>query len=287
MNIPLHALKALFKSNTARNKPQTVAQLVRGNKLEAAFQPIVNLKTASISGHEAYVRSSKGVALQHPKALMTAAKETHFQRDFELACVDYAVSGWGKQFRQGQLFINLTAKSLVALEAQLEEGRLLQTLEGHVVPLRRIVFEVTEHSKFERVSELVQAANKLRAKGATIAMDDLKGSEGSLKMWFKLSPDIVKMDARLTNGVANDAEKCNVIRSLVALAAKFGSTLVAKGVETAEDLRTLRDLGVDFAQGFFLGSPDHAPAEVLNQRARGVISEGWEPEDSQPWAVSA
>ena len=261
----------------------TVSLLVRERQLACAFQPIVNLKTANIRGHEAFVRGDKAQPLKTANALMLAAKEERFQGDFELACIEYAIEGWGRQHRQGQLFINITAKSLVHLEAALNPGRICQLVDENCVPAPRMAFEITEHSNFDKLPELVVAANKLRALGASIAMDDVKGSDGSLKTWLQIVPDIVKLDERLTTGVHCDPVKSRVIQSLVQLAAKLGSTVVAKSIETAEDLRTLRDLGVDFAQGYFLGSPDGVPNDVLNYRARTVITENWAPKAKEVW----
>ena len=282
----MKTLSSYFQRLFAVSAPaaaDSVAELVRSRRLNAAFQPIINLKTAKIRGHEAFVRGSSKHTLSQGQALLLAAKQERFQGDFELACVEYAIEGWGRQHRQGQLFINITARSLVQLESELGLGRLSKLLEEQCVPAPRIVFEITEHSNFDRVPELVVAANKLRSLGASIAMDDVKGSEGSLHVWLQLVPDIVKLDDRLTAGVHLDPVKRRVIQSLVKLAAKCGSTMVAKSVETADDLRALRDRGMDFAQGYLVGSPDANPNDLLNQRARGVISEHWAPRKKEYW----
>ncbi|OYU46632.1 MAG: hypothetical protein CFE44_01115 [Burkholderiales bacterium PBB4] len=280
----MKSLSSYFQRLFAAPLPaDSVAELVRSRRLNAAFQPIINLQTANIRGHEAFVRCSAGHALSQGHELLQAAKQERFQRDFELACVEYAIVGWGRQHRQGQLFINITARSLVQLESEMGPGRLSQLLEEQCVPAPRIVFEITEHSNFDRLPELVVAANRLRSLGASIAMDDVKGSEGSLHVWLQLVPDLVKLDKRLTTGVHQDPVKHRVIQSLVKLAAKCGNTMVAKSVETADDLRALRDLGIDFAQGYFLGSPDASPNDLLNQRARGVISENWAPRKKEYW----
>lgn len=274
MQASIAYLKGLLRSVTARHDTSDIPRLterVSHVELVCAYQPVVHLSSGTISGHEALVRKVKSETLGNAHELLDAVRDVRLRPDFELACVERAMAGWGHQIRHGHLFINITAKSLVNLEVQAEAGRLIKAIQRYGVPPARLVMEITEHGKFANVPELVQTTNKLRALGVSLAMDDVKGSEGSLTMWKKLSPDVVKLDQRLTQGVAGDDARSKAIRALVAKAGKFGCTLVAKGVESAQDLRALRELGVDFAQGYFLGSPDVAPVEILNLRASSVL----------------
>ena len=83
------------------------------------------------------------------------------------------------------------------------------------------------------------------------------------------------MDTKLTLGIANDVPKQKRVKSLVAMSRRYGSRLAAKGVESAADIRVLNDMGVDYGQGFFLGSPDAQPIETLNLRARQALQSSW------------
>lgn len=276
MQASIAYLKGLVRSVTARQDMPVLPVLterVAHDELVCAYQPVVHLGSGTISGHEALVRQIRNESAGNARALLDAVRDVRLQRDFELACVERAMAGWGHQMRHGHLFINITAKTLVNLEVQVEAGRLIKTIQRYGVPPARLVLEITGHGKFAMVHELVKTANKLRALGVSLAMDDVKGSEGSLTMWKKLSPDVVKLDQRLTQNVAADEARSKAVRALVARAAKIGCTLVAKGVESAQDVRALRELGVDFAQGYFLGSPDVAPAETLNLRASSLLME--------------
>ena len=256
-----------------RRIPDTVpiVNLVRDKKLTSVFQPLVCLNNGTIVGHEALVRSPKIFSNFDSLALLAAAKEAHFQGEFELACVEHAMACWDREFHQGRLFINISAESLLNLEANVETGRLLEVLIKHRMPARRLVFELTEHSKFEQVAELLEVVRKIQKAGVEIALDDMKGSELCVVLWSKLAPGIVKLDNRYASGVANNEDKSKAVRSMVAIARRLDSALIAKGVENAEDLRVLRDLGVGFAQGRFLGSPDAMPVEILNQRAKSAL----------------
>ncbi len=266
MNFLKRLCRRRFVAHTA-----PIVNLVREKKLTSVYQPVVFLNNGTIVGHEALVRSPKSLSNFDPLALLGAAKEARFQAEFELACVEHAMACWDREFHQGRLFINISAESLLNLEANVETGRVLEAMIKHRIPARRLVFELTEHSKFEQLDELLEVVKKFKKGGVEIALDDLKGSESSLILWRKLAPGIVKMDNRYASGVAGNEDKSKAVRSMVEMARRLDSALIAKGVENAEDLRVLRDLGVGFAQGRFLGSPDAMPVEVLNQRAKSAL----------------
>lgn len=248
-----------------------VVNLVRDRKLTAVFQPVVRLKDGVIVGHEALARDSNNYSGPNAAALLDAAREACIQGEFELAYVERALECWGREHYQGRMFVSMSAQSIVDMESDIAVGRLLDTISKHTLAADRIVFELTEHSKFARVTELIHVLRKVRAVGVNIALDDIKGSPDNLSLWSKVEPDIVKLDHRFTSGVASDENQSHAIQYLLKAARKLGGAVVAKGVERGEDLHKLRDLGVHFAQGIFLGSPDADPIQVLNQRAQNAL----------------
>lgn len=249
-----------------------VVNLVRDKKLTSVFQPLARLNDGAIVGHQALARAPSIYWNSDAPALLEAAKDARIQGEFELACIEHALDCWAREHYQGRMFVNMSAHSVVDMELGIEVGRLLETISKHAVAAERIVFELTEHSKYSRVTELIHVLGKMRAGGVKIALDDIKGSAANLSLWSKVAPDIVKLDSRFTNGVASNENQSHAVQNMLRVARKLGGAVVAKGVDSGEDLRKLRDLGVHFAQGIFLGSPDASPIEVLNQRAKSALT---------------
>jgi EAL domain-containing protein (putative c-di-GMP-specific phosphodiesterase class I) len=272
MNLSKLPFVRLFKKKEIAPKA-FVMQLVEQRTLGTVFQPIANLRDAEVCGHEAYIRGPRLIDLQMPQALLHAAKMALRQQSFELACVEFALEQWARERRVGRLFINISASSLVSLEGSVPSGALQQLILKYGISPQRVVFEITEHRHFDNVLGLRKAVHHVRAAGARVALDDMRGSASSIKLWFKLAPEFVKLEASLTHGIAANEGKARPVRSLVGLANRFGSTLVAKEVENEGDLLVLKALGVQMAQGFFIGSPDVDPVEALNRRAYSVLSE--------------
>jgi diguanylate cyclase (GGDEF)-like protein len=83
----------------------------------------------------------------------------------------------------------------------------------------------------------------------------------------------VKIDKYFTKDISEHGDKLKTIQALQQIASVFGSELVAEGIETAEDMRVLRDLGISYGQGYFLGHPDSNPARYVNADAQRVLGE--------------
>ena len=106
-----------------------------------------------------------------------------------------------------------------------------------------------------------------RSMGFQIAMDDLGEGFSSLRLWSELRPEFVKIDMHFVQGVNTDPVKQQFLRSIQQIAQSSGTQVVAEGIETEEELKIIRDMGIAFGQGYFIARPNPippltAPAEV-------------------------
>jgi EAL domain-containing protein (putative c-di-GMP-specific phosphodiesterase class I) len=129
---------------------------------------------------------------------------------------------------------------------------------------------VTEHAPVDDYAELNDALRDLRTRGLRLAIDDAGAGFASLRHIVLLSPDLVKLDVTLIRGVGEDEARHAVVTALTAFASQIGARVVAEGVETAEELAALEEIGVHFAQGYYLGRPGPIPADV--DQAWGLAS---------------
>ena len=129
------------------------------------------------------------------------------------------------------------------------------------LPLERVVLELTEHDAVEDYDALSAALAPFRAAGLRLAIDDVGAGFSSLRHIVVTAPDVIKLDRSIAAGVATDRVLSTLVGSLVTFAHGSGATVVAEGVETADDATTLRALGVDHGQGWHFGRP--GPPETL------------------------
>lgn len=250
-----------------------VSELLDNKSLSTVFQPMVDLRTGSVVGHEALIRTPRTVGEWTYEELLVAAKEQHYQKQFELGCIEFAIEHWLADQPKGQLFVNISAYTLVQLHESGGTDTLLQLLRKYKLQPKRMGLDITGYTRIPSITTLVEAVVPLRAAGMAIALDDFKVSDNSMRVWTKLLPNIVKVAARWTRSVDTVTENSAMFSSLVRLTQNHDCVLLAKSVETEAELRALRKLGVDLAQGFFLGSPAQDPIAQLNLRARAVLTE--------------
>jgi EAL domain-containing protein (putative c-di-GMP-specific phosphodiesterase class I) len=131
----------------------------------------------------------------------------------------------------------------------------------HLLPLDRVLLELSEHDRVEDYEALADALGPLRAAGLRLAIDDVGAGFSSLRHIVLTAPDVIKLDRSVVTGVASDPVLRRLIASMVDFAHGGGARVVAEGVETEDDATTLRDLGVDDGQGWLFGRP--GPAHAL------------------------
>lgn len=256
-----------------------VMGLVADRALEPLYQPMVDLRSGVILGHEALVRSPRVMAESGFEALLDRARQEKCLKIFETACLELALSQWVHLGGKGQLFVNFSAQSLVQLQESDGVGMLLHLLRKHGLPPRHLGLELSGYTRTPDLRALTAALRPLRDAGVSLALDNFKASENSMNAWARLLPNVLKMAPRWTHNIAVDAEQIRIVRSMVRLARNHNAVLLAKAVETEAELCMLKSLGVDMAQGFFLGSPAMEPVPSLNLRARGVLQTA---EDTRP-----
>lgn len=134
-------------------------------------------------------------------------------------------------------------------------------LEGHLAhiirdqPLNRVMLEVTEHAAIEHYEDIAAVLEPLRKSGLRVAVDDAGAGYASFRYILSLAPDVIKLDISITRNIDTDRSRRALASALIGFAKTTHSTIVAEGVETAAELQTLKHLGVDHAQGYFLGRP--------------------------------
>ncbi len=248
-----------------------LARLMRGDALYPVFQPIVDLKDASVHAHEALVRGPQGSPLQSPDALLRAAEEEGLLYELELYCVFLALRQWGRLRQPGRLFLNISAHALQRLVALGGAAMMARAMRGLDVPPRMVVLEITEHERVHDMDSLVEVAQALHAVGLSLALDDFGNGRSSLRLWSQIKPDIVKIDKYFSRDISSNADKLKTMQALLQIADVFGTALVAEGIENEADLRVIRDLGMAYGQGYFLGRPAQEVAVDIHAEAGSVL----------------
>ncbi len=239
-------LGAMLGPGLDRRHRGTKAQArVRANLEHAAFtphfQPIVELDGGRVVGYEALTRFSSD---QDPAQAFAAAARAGLGVDFELATIDAALQASAALPPDAYLSLN-------ASPAFINSGRLAEVVASES---RRIVLEITEHVA---ITDYPAIRNSIALLGPNIrlAVDDAGAGFASFRHILELAPDFVKLDMGLVRGIDADPARQALVAGMVFFAAERKLLLIAEGIETREELQTLRHLGVPLGQGYLLGRP--------------------------------
>jgi diguanylate cyclase (GGDEF)-like protein/PAS domain S-box-containing protein len=237
--------------------------LQRG-ELVLHYQPVVALAEGGLSAFEALVRWQHPVrGLVRPDVFIPIAEETGLivplgSWVLEEACRTMRVLH--ERFPHSDhvgVAVNLSAR-------QFEDGELLDSvaraLEKSALDPARLELEMTESVVMARTRENAERLRSLRDLGIRLLIDDFGTGYSSLSSLQSFPLDCLKIDRSFVSRMEFEAEKREIVRTIVALARTLEMEVVAEGIETAEELAMLRELGCEYGQGYFFSSAVDAHA---------------------------
>jgi EAL domain-containing protein (putative c-di-GMP-specific phosphodiesterase class I) len=214
-----------------------------------AYHPIVDLRSKSVFGYEALLRSTEP-SLPHPGAVIDAALRLGRLESLGRSIRSLAAEPIPPD-ETFSLFVNLHVTDLVDPALSDPESPLSKIAS-------RVVLEITERSSLDEVKDARRRVAALREMGFRIAVDDLGAGYAGLSSFTLLEPEIVKLDMSLVRDIHITSTKQKVVRSMTALSKDMGMIVVAEGVETQAERDCLSDLGCDLLQGFLFAKPGPA-----------------------------
>ncbi|MFY9550728.1 MAG: EAL domain-containing protein [Thermoanaerobaculia bacterium] len=233
---------------------ETFREILRRGRIRTVYQPIFELSTMELFGHEALTRGPADTAFESPELLFQFAGENEGVWELEQLCLGSSASHYPTT-QSGYLFINVEAETIIALSRSGPET--VPALFGRNHP---VVLEVTERSAIRDLPVFRTALAKLRELGFRIAIDDAGSGYASLQAIAELRPNFIKVANTLITGLRSDSIKRDVVEMLVNLSQRIDAICVAEGIETPEDLEECRRLGIPYGQGFYLGVPSERAA---------------------------
>jgi EAL domain-containing protein (putative c-di-GMP-specific phosphodiesterase class I)/DNA-binding response OmpR family regulator len=232
---------------------ETFQDILRKRRIRTVYQPIFDLNSMELHGHEALTRGPIDTAFESPELLFQFAGDHEAIWELEQLCIESSAAHYVAG-PDCNLFVNVEADSITSLTGRKEVLDALQRLRHHVV------IEVTERSAIRDIPVFREALTALREKGFRIAIDDAGSGYASLQSIAELRPNYLKVANTLVTGLHADTIKRDVVEMLVNLSKRIEAVCVAEGIETPEDLEECRRLGIPYGQGFYLGVPEEIPA---------------------------
>jgi EAL domain-containing protein (putative c-di-GMP-specific phosphodiesterase class I) len=202
----------------------------RDLEFDFAYQPIIDLRDRSVFAHEALVR---GV---HGEGAMSVLGQVNDQNRyrFDQLCRTRAIA---------------TAAPELCIRSTLEAAR------QHNFPLERLIFETVESEQLESNRHLTHVLRQYKEYGFKTAIDDFGAGHSGLGLLADFQPDIIKLDMALVRNVHQDRVRQAIVRGVVGLCKELGITVIAEGIEHAQERDFLADCGIYLMQGYWFAKP--------------------------------
>lgn len=216
--------------------------------LATVVQPIFSLETGQVVGVEALSRFAARPGYG-PDRWFADAHDVGLGVELEILAIQTALNQTATLPADSYVSVNVSPATLSspALRAAVTAGP---------IDADRIVLELTEHVSVHDYDTLSDALAELRALGLRLAIDDAGAGFASFRHILRLRPDLIKIDQAIIRGIDREPAHRALAAALVMFVLEVGSTtIVAEGVETQDELRTVAALGIDAAQGYLLGRP--------------------------------
>jgi diguanylate cyclase (GGDEF)-like protein len=243
---------------------------LEGDELRVVYQPIVSLQTGSVAAMEALLRwRSADLGDVSPVEFIPVAERTGLILPIGRFVLTQAVQQLARWHDQGHhdvtVSVNLSAAQLA--DAQLPD-LIGDLLDRYAVPPSRLCLELTESILMERVTGRPLAMlDRLRATGVQLALDDFGTGYSSLARLTQLDMNALKIDRSFIARLLADPTADAVVGAILRVAESMGIAVVSEGIETAEQLERLSELGCQYGQGYLFERPLEADsAELLLSR---------------------
>lgn len=245
------------------SKRQRIGRVLESDLPRIVLQPMVDLLSGEYVGVEALARFHSE-PVRSPDQWFAEAWEVGLGVELEVRAMQAAIAHLEQIPLDVYMSINLSAKTLISP---------VFMRAARAADLRRIVFELTEHTVVCDYDYLCEIVWELRGMGAQLAIDDVGAGYSGLNHILQLKPQILKLDLQIIENIHCDTMKQAMVTGMVNFAKCTGMEIIAEGIEVPSQVKTLRDLGVYTGQGYYFSKPTTVsklyPTEELSLEVYG------------------
>ncbi|WKY49267.1 GGDEF domain-containing protein [Eubacteriaceae bacterium ES3] len=234
--------------------------ILQKKEIETVFQPIVSIKSGRIFGYEALSRGPVHTPLHFPDELFNYAEKLGKVWELEYLCRTKALESAMVQKINGRLFLNVNPN--IMKDDEFKKGFTREYLNRFSIDPKQIVFEITEREAIDNMADFINIISHYKEQDYRIAIDDAGAGYSGLNLISDIHPNFIKLDMKLVRNVDKDMTKQSLIRSLNEFARFTGTSLIAEGIETEEELEALIEIGVEYGQGYLIQRPHPKIKEI-------------------------
>jgi EAL domain-containing protein (putative c-di-GMP-specific phosphodiesterase class I) len=235
---------------------EEILEGVRLKQFEPFFQPKVNFKTEHVVGAEALARwRHPKHGLLEPKYFIPLLEQADQMDSLTFLMLEEAVVACHLLHELGHAISISINLSLTSLNDPSLADRITQTVRSAGVDPKNIVLEITESATMTDAAHALENLARLRMRGFGLSIDDYGTGYSSMQQLTRIAFSELKIDSSFIKDVSENKSLHIIVASSIDMASKLQVNSVAEGVESQLDWNTLKSMGCDTAQGYFIAHP--------------------------------
>jgi diguanylate cyclase (GGDEF)-like protein len=214
------------------------------------YQPMLNTKTGKIEKYECLARINDEGEIVSPYRFLSAASQTRVLHLITQSIITQAFKMFSDT--ECEFSINITKDDL---NMNYLETYLLKHCKKYNIAPMRVVVEILEDISTLNEEDILDQLNSLRINGFKVAVDDFGAENSNFSRLMEFKPDYLKIDGVFIKNIINDRNCQLITESIVHICKESGIKVIAEFIHNKEVLDKITELGIDYAQGFYIGAP--------------------------------
>jgi diguanylate cyclase (GGDEF)-like protein len=252
--IVLSSEGSIHKFSVLKELKRSIMESLEKSSVVPFYQEIIDLKDMSLFGFEVLMRIKFNGRFLSAGEFVDVAERIGAMQKLDLLLIEKVFENYKLFEDRFPLFIFINMVPENATEEFAEKVRALA--DKYSVPTNNIIFEITERKAIEDIMHVVSFVSKLKDEGFRFAIDDFGSGYSSFYYLKYLPVDFLKIEGEFIKTLPNSPKDRVFIEGIVSVAKKMGIKTVAEFVENEEVLKVVKDLGIDYAQGYYFGKPE-------------------------------
>lgn len=239
--------------------------VIEEQRVTPLFQPVIDLRNAELIGYEGTIRGPSDSWLHAPEKLLKASRDFGVSYEMEMLFWSTIVSDFHRLDLKGTLFIKISPDAILLNNFRMPHAT-PRCLPSFDIAANRIVIELSDNDFDHEIVDWTALCETLaiyRSEGFKIAINDLGDWYSGMRRWSELRPNFVKIDHHFIQNIDRDSVKAQFVRSVLSMADKTHTDVLADGIDTQDEMAIVQGLGVHFGQGAYIGRPVLEPSAVV------------------------
>ncbi|WP_176461869.1 GGDEF domain-containing protein [Anaeromicrobium sediminis] len=236
------------------NKKEELIKAMEEDRIVPFFQPIYNIKEDKIEKYEVLMRIKDGENYLSPFPYIKVAEDNNLIEKLDLTVIEKALKYKSEVDQKDviKLSINVSGRDLNDSSFL---PRVVLLADEYKINYTNVVFEITETQNIKNLDRLINTIHSFKELGFKFSIDDFGTGFSSMQYLKRIPADYLKIDGSFIRDLNENEKNLYLVKSIVSMAKAFEMTAIAEFVENDKILNVLKEIGIDYGQGYHIGKP--------------------------------